>query len=166
MSKRYIDVRRELADYERKICPECGTEEWFKQLEKKRWRTDQWNCENCGSYYEDLLEYPCPECDIRMVLDGPTFMCRNEDCPVVDIDIDREGLIDRLSSDDYMVRGMPGVWVGECPVCNEDGAINGGPDGELECRENNDFYAGRYSDVWFCYAIWLEDEDKIRVNEI
>lgn len=164
----YVDLRDILDGYERRICPECGTEEWFEHKNRERWKTDQWNCWQCGSYYEDILEYPCPECDIRMVLDNDTFECRNVECDFTHALIDKSGLIDALSSDDFMVRGMPGVWAGDCPVCGAEHGIDGGPDGELTCSECNDFYAGQYSDVWFCYALWKhgwqEDRERIRVN--
>lgn len=160
----YIDLRDKHPDYKQQICPNCGVERWFKHSDRGHWVTDQWNCQFCGKYLEATLEYPCPECDIRMVLDGWRFKCRNETCGFNDKSINREELINRLSSDDFTVNGMPGIWAGDCPICEAEHGIDGGPDGELECSECHEFYAGQYSGEWFCYAIWLDNPDTIRVN--
>jgi len=163
----YTDVRELHSDFEQRLCPECGTQEWFKHLERKEWRTDQWNCQDCGSYYEDVLEYPCPVCDIRMVLDGNAFMCKNESCSVYDVGFDKEAVLTRLSSDSYPKHAhKPGVLMGVCPLCGHPSGVNGGPDGELKCDECNDFYAGQYQDSWYCYGIWKVSPELIRVNEI
>ena len=161
----YVDARELLDGFDRRMCPQCGTEEWLKHLEKKRWRTDQWNCQSCGSYYEDALEYACPKCDIRMAVDGDEFVCHNVECPVAGVEFDKEAVLGRLASDAYPKRAhKPGVLMGKCPLCGDSSGVNGGPDGELECDECNDFYAGQYSDAWYCYGIWMRDRDRIRVN--
>jgi len=163
----YTDVRELHEDYEQRICPECGTQEWFKHFERKRWRTDQWNCQNCGSYYEDVLEHPCPSCDIRMVVNDNCFVCRNENCEWDRSQFDRQMALDRLSSNDYPKHAhKPGVLMGECPLCGNSTSVNGGPDGELKCDECGDFHAGQYQDSWFCYSIWMQRPGIIRVNEI
>lgn len=159
----YTDARTLSADHERHLCPECGVGRWFKHHDP-RYDRAHWTCERCSAWLKRTLEYPCPECDVRMVRDGDAFVCRVRDCHYDEDWIDRDALIDRLSSDAFMVRGMPGVMAGDCPVCGADNGIDGGPDGELECSECHDFYAGRYSGQWFCYAIWLRDADRIRVN--
>jgi len=161
----YIDVRHQLPRFERRICPDHGAEAWFKHKDAKRWRTDQWNCQECGSYFEHTLEYPCPRCDIRMVYDSGSFHCKNPVCQEGALDVDSNNLLSRLSSDSYPEHAhKPGVLGGTCPLCGENYAVNGGPDGELECDECGDFYAGQYSDEWYCYAIWMRDPEKIRVN--
>jgi len=162
----YTDARKLHPDYEQRICPECGTTEWFKHLEKDRWATDQWNCQTCGSYYEDVLEYPCPACDIRMVRDGNYFECQDSGCEFDAVKIDVEKLLKRLSSDSYPdLAHKPGVLMGECPLCGTKDSVNGGPDGELECDECENFYAGQYQDSWYCYAIWMDNRNEIRVNK-
>lgn len=163
----YNDIREHLEGYEVRICPDCGSVSWFKHLEEKRWRTDQWNCSNCGSYYEDILEYPCPDCNLRMVYEDGQFVCNSVLCtrdgPV---DVNHEALLNRLTSRDYPeMAHKPGVLLGECPICGDKTSVNGGPDGGLECGECGDFYAGQYSDPWYCYAIWINSPGEIRVNE-
>lgn len=164
MSVDYVDVRNSLRNHEQRICPNCGTLEWFKFNEGVRGSRGRWMCQSCKNNYRDVIEYPCPKCDIRMVKDGGTFECRNENCEHEGENIDKDILINSLSSDDYIIRGKPGLGVGDCPVCGAEWSIGGGPDGELECSEGNHFYGYQYSDIWFCYAIWLRDPSKIRVN--
>lgn len=161
----YTDARELVSGFEKHLCPHCGVIRWFKHQEND-YERDYWYCQTCGNWLRDQLEYPCPECDTRMILDGWHFECRNERCSHTTTAINRENLVDRLSCGDYMVDGMPGIRVGDCPICGEEHSVNGGPDGELECRDNNDFYAGRYSDQWFCYAIWMDEPETIRVNDL
>jgi len=98
-----------------------------------------------------------------MILENNQFECRNETCGHDTTEIDRETLLDRLSGDSHFQKGYPSVLWGDCPICNADSSVDGGPDGELVCGEC-DFYAGQYSAAWFCYAIWMREPDKIRVN--
>jgi DNA-directed RNA polymerase subunit M/transcription elongation factor TFIIS len=155
----YTDARALHPDYRDELCPACGTERWFKYLGRDGWITSQWNCQTCGAYLHDVLEHPCPDCGTRMHVDGATFVCaacnRVEDFPKGDV-------LSRLSSDAYPARAhKPGVMAADCPLC-DDGHVNGGADGELTCTECG-FYAGQYSDSWYCFGLWLESPDRIRV---
>lgn len=160
----YDDVRELLPEYERRLCPRSGEMEWTKPTDYDH--SDHGPvCERHGTYLRKTLEVPCPECGTRMLApttpeDGTVW-----ECAVCDIRIDRpaDELTDRLSSDTFPVRGKPGVMWGECPVCGGEDTVNGGPDGELECEECH-FYAGQYSDQWFAYAHWMNDEMDVRVN--
>lgn len=160
----YIDARTLLDDYQQMLCPEvtCGQERWFK-YRQHRYERNTWVCESCGKRRHHVLEYPCPECDVRLDIAGQSAFCHNPDCEVDEIEFPKSELIDRLSAE-HDARGMPRALMGLCPVCGADHSVNGDPDGALVCRECDDFYAGRYSDSWYCYAIWMQEPDKIRVN--
>jgi len=161
----YIDVRSQLDDYKQVLCPECGVKQWFRH-HNPSYGNENWRCEKCGERETKSLEYPCPECDTRMQLDGDAFVCHNKDCETVTVAFDQELVLDRLSSDTFPKRAhKPGVLMGKCPLCGESNSVNGGPDGELTCDECDDFYAGQYSDEWYCYGIWMRNKDTIRVNE-
>lgn len=160
----YTDARELTDDHKEILCAACGIERWF-QLYTYRSERDRWRCETCNEQWRSILEYPCPDCDTRMCLEDGDFQCNNQACENDGVEIDTDELIDRLSGDDHFVQGMPGVMMGNCPVCGDSSSVNGGPDGELECRECPDFYAGRYSDEWYCYAIWMENPDIIRVRD-
>jgi len=160
----YTDARELIPEFEQHRCPYCGTMEWFKQTESRHDPRDYWYCQSCSNTLMDYLEYPCPECDIRMIRVQERFECRNETCGFDHETYEMDTLIDRLSSNDYAVRGKPGVLMGKCPLCHDSHGINGGPDGELECSNCNGFYAAQYSDTWYCYAIWMKEPDTIRVR--
>jgi len=160
----YTDARELLDEYLQAPCPECGTIKWFKETETTTEPRTYRYCESCSTILKHVLEYPCPECGIRMVREKGHFYCKDQDCTFDRISIDTDELVDRLSGNDHFVRGMPGVLMGECPVCHDSSSVNGGPDGGLECSECTGFYAGQYSDQWLCYAIWMETPGKIRVR--
>jgi len=160
----YIDARELLDDYQRMLCPEaeCGQERWFKYREHQHER-NWWVCEDCGNRRHHILEYPCPECGVRLDIAGNMAFCQNPDCAFDEMEFPKSELIDRLS-EEHDTRGMPRVLGGTCPVCGDEHSVNGDPDGDLICRECSDFYAGRYSDSWYCYAIWMQEPESIRVN--
>lgn len=160
----YVDARDLLDDYQRMLCPEaeCGQERWFR-LRKHQHERDWWVCEACASRRNHVLEYPCPECDVRLDIAGPMAFCQNPACAFDEMDFPKSKLIDRLS-EKHDTRGMPRTLMGTCPVCGENYGVNGDPDGALICRECDDFYAGRYSDSWYCYAIWMQEPEQIRVH--
>jgi rubrerythrin len=158
----YTDAREHLDGFKQEICPDCGTREWFKHKSRTNWSVDQWNCQNCGRYLQDTLEYPCPDCGTRMIVDGSEWACQH--CERRER-FDKGGVLSRLSSDSYPENvHKPGVLMGNCPVCHEIGSVNGGPDGELACDECNEFYAHQYGDAWYAYGIWMQDKDAIRVT--
>lgn len=158
----YTDARTLLPEYEQHRCPDCGTIKWFNYSEPPYDRP-YWRCESCSTRLHETLEYPCPECDVRLAFDDELAVCNNAVCENDGVEIDKSGLIDQLSAE-RDTRGMPRALLGDCPVCGADHSVNGGPDGELVCRECDGFYAGRYSDEWYCYAIWMCDPVQIRVN--
>lgn len=160
---RYVDARELSTEHGWKLCPECGVSRWFRHREND-YERDYEYCHVCGNHRRHDLEHPCPECKTRMIFEDEYLWCHNEECALEWIEYDRSKLVDRLSSDTYAVRGKPGVMMGECPFCGADHGVGGGPDGELECDECRDFYAGQYSDAWFCYAIWMRDPERIRVR--
>lgn len=151
----YIDIRRLLPGFEQNICPTSGDKEWMKPGKYGP------VCWYHGDYMRRVIEVPCPECDTRMVGDGDVWECRQ--CGTTR-ERDTETLVDRLSTNAHFTRGMAGVLMGECPVCGSDSGVNGDPDGALECQDCNGFYAGRYSDQWYAYAHWMQDEMDVRVH--
>lgn len=158
----YIDARELLPEYERRLCPRSGEEEWTKPTNYKH--SDHGPvCEPHSSYINETLEVPCPECGTRMLAPGHEDVW---ECSVCNLSIDRptEKLVDRLTTDSHFQRGMAGVLMGECPVCGEENSVNGNPDGDLVCDECHDFYAGRFSAKWYAYAHWMAGEMDVRVN--
>lgn len=163
----YVDLRHSIDGYKQELCPACGVERWFKHLDRETWATDQWNCQTCGTYLEQTLELPCPECHTRMVMDDShttvRFRCRvNHDHPTID-EYDRGELIDQMTAE-YEAAGYAYGRFEMCPVCNERSILNG-PDGERSCDECGQFYAGRFMEQWFLYAIWKNEPQRIRVNQ-
>lgn len=158
----YVDARELLPDYERRLCPDCGSVQWTKPTNYDH--SDHGPvCENCHSYIRETLEVPCPECDNRMRAPGHEDIW---DCAVCDKTFDRpkETLIDRLSGRSHVARGMPGAcFNGECPVCGEND-VKGDPDGDLYCDHCRNFHAGQYSAKWYAYAHWMKGERDVRVN--
>jgi len=155
----YLDIGELHPDYRRDPCPDCGEERWFKHLDRDGWVTSQWNCQTCGAYLHEVLEYPCPDCGTRMDVDGGKFVCAVCDHAYP---FPKAKILRRLSSDSYPERAhKPGVMAAECPLC-EDGRVNGDPDGAVVCSEC-DFYAGQYMTPWYCYGLWLEDPERVRV---
>jgi len=160
----YVDARELLSDHEQHICPDCGVVRWFKRHQTDYDRDPWWSCQQCGERLYHTLEYPCPKCDVRLQFESGAFVCRNQTCDVDSIDVDRDELIDRLSGDSHMVQGMPGVLMGECPLCGAK-SVNGTPDGDVACDNCSDFYGGQYLTEWYCYAVWVNNPEQIRVNE-
>jgi len=161
----YVDVRELLPEYERRLCPQSGEIEWTKPTNYDH--SDHGpTCERHGTYIRKTLEVPCPECGTRMTAPTKPDEGKVWYCAVCDLTLDRptEKLTERLSSDAFAFPGKPGVMQGECPVCGGENTVNGGPDGELECKECH-FYAGQYSDKWFAYAHWMAGEMNVRVNK-
>lgn len=159
----YIDARELDDEYKQIHCPECGVERWFKHSAYD-YGEEYWRCVECNSRSEQVLEYSCPICDTRMIKDGPTFMCQNEGCGFVDVEVGSDTLIDRLSDDAFPFGGKNMKHL-ECPLCGERSILSG-PDGELQCDECNNFHVGQYQDEWYCYAIWMQEPELIRVNRL
>jgi len=157
----YRDARAMHPAYQQSLCPQCGVTRWFKKAIPPH-ESAYWTCQDCNCRREHSIEYPCPECDVRMLSVLGNFQCNNANCDHRITERDKEELIDRLSSDTFPTQGKPGVFGGDCPLC--DGTVNGGPDGELKCGSCS-FYAGQYSAEWYCYAIWMANPDLIRVND-
>lgn len=152
----YVDVRELIPGYDRHVCPTSGEVEWFKPTDNGP------ICWDHRDYLRRQIEVPCPVCDTRMVGDGEAWVCHH--CGT-ERERDKEGLIDRLSTDVHATRGMAGVLMGECPICGSDTGVNGDPDGCLICQDCVDFYAGRFSDEWYAYAHWMRGEMDVRINE-
>jgi ribosomal protein L37AE/L43A len=159
---RYVDARTLLRDYKLRVCPQSGEKEWTKPTASEH--TDYGPvCIEHGTYVNQTLEVPCPECGTRMLAPN------NKDvweCSYCDTTIERptDTLVDRLSTDSHSQRGMAGLLMGRCPVCGAERAVNGDPDGDLYCDECQDFHANRFSATWYAYAHWLHDEMNVRVN--
>lgn len=165
----YTDARALLDAYHREVCPECGVERWFKRLDRDHWPVAQHNCQTCGRYLRETLEWPCPECGTRMLKERrePAFKCHVEACDHDVSTFDKDAVLDRIISGDYGPNVLkPGVIMGRCPVCDSRRSVNGGPDGELECDECGKFYAGQFMDGWWAYGLWLRDPERIRVTEV
>jgi hypothetical protein len=160
----YVDARSLLHDYRRAVCPsaECGVDRWFRYSDPP-YDDPYWVCETCGEHEHDTLELPCPECNTRLDIAGPEAFCNVESCSYDSRSIPKSELIDRLSGE-FEARGMARGLMGECPVCGERMSVSGDPDGTLQCSECENFYAGRFSDTWYCYAIWMNTPECIRVN--
>lgn len=152
----YVHVFELLPDYQRRDCPDCGEEQWFRETEYGP------QCIDCRAYLRKTVEVVCPDCDTRMVTDAGEWVCNL--CGATR-DFPRDELIDRLSDTDaYAVRGMPGELREECPICGAEETC-GDSDGTILCRECSDLYLGQYMDQWFAYAHWLAGEHETRVHE-
>ena len=163
----YVDVRDIHPDFKRDTCYRCGEERVFK-----RGKYDYemvWNCQTCNRRQNHRIEIPCWECGSPL-----RQLSKGTECAVCGYEnrLDKDAIINRLSSDMFAFRGKPGVLMGECPFCGDETSVNGGPDGELVC--DNDpthdftgrtcFYAGQYSDEWFAYGQWLLRKDRVDVH--
>jgi len=157
----YQDARTLHPEYQQSLCPACGVTRWFKKRHPSNDR-EYWYCQDCNNHRDHTIEYPCPDCDVRMLWVMGRFECRNETCSHETTDTDKEALIDRLSGPHHTVQGMPGINL-QCPVCGEREA-GGDPDGDIICN-NCLFHAGQYSAQWYCYAVWKENPEVIRVND-
>lgn len=157
MSAQYVDVRELTPGFERDVCANCGDERWFKYIELDR-DPDYWLCTDCRRNREDPVEYPCPDCDARMHMGSNGWECHV--CGR-EVDADKDALIERLTAE-YESPGMARSMYLECPVCT-DTSIMCDPDGTLICEECDRFYAGRFTDEWFAYSVWMKSPYATRI---
>jgi len=151
----YLDLRENSPDHKQLLCPECGTERWFK-----RDAMGDWRCSECNAEQTHDLQHTCRNCYCRMVGDGNEWVCQV--CGRVD-ERDTDALIAVMSDNHERRRGYESVPWHDCPVCGGKHSIICDPDGARICEEC-DFYAGRFMDRWYALAEWRQDHDAVEVR--